>query len=110
MRPANEARGEVAVTVGGVDLILCATLGGLAGVSAATKSETFAQMFRKICGGEPNAIIAVVQSWTVEGDAVAALKAMKIPDMMKIASAAERCMDALMGDAAGNADAGAEKS
>lgn len=98
MRAPNEARGEVALTVGGQDLIICATIDGLARVSAAIRSDTLHELFTKVGGGEPNACLAVLGSWVVEGDAAAAIKGLKLPDFLKVGNAAKAAMAAHMSD------------
>lgn len=92
MRAPNTARGEVALTVGGEDLIICATIGGLAQVSAAVKAETLHELYTKIGGGEPNACLAVLGSWTVAGNTAAAVENLKLPDLLKIGQAATAAM------------------
>lgn len=107
----NSERGEVPLAVGGVDLVIAAEMQGIAAVSKALGSKSFAEMFVKLVSGEPNAMIAGVESLTVQGDAGKAIKAMTIKDIGPCMKAFEAALlhhsDRTEGGE-GNADAASE--
>ena len=76
----NGARGEVALTVGGVDLVIAATMSGLAAISTRLECKSLSDLFVRLSGVEAAATMAAVELLTVRGDKVAALAALKLRD------------------------------
>jgi hypothetical protein len=85
----NGERGEVPLTVGGVDLVIAAEMGRLAALSTRLHCSTFVEMYSKLAGAEVNAVMAGVELLTVRGNAAKALKDMQLSDLPK-------CVDAFM--------------
>ena len=105
----NSERGEVPLTVGGVELVVAATMGGLAQVSSRLGCQSFGELFRKLTEVEINAVMAGVELLAVRGDTGKALKAMSIADLPACRTA---FLAAMMHHAdrvpAGNVDAAGE--
>lgn len=83
----NGARGEVALKIGDVDLVIAAEMVGLANLSTHLKCESLSELFLKLSGVEPATTMAAIQFLTVRGDKAAALKAMKLSDFKACAEA-----------------------
>ncbi|MER9697664.1 hypothetical protein [Mesorhizobium sp. M0146] len=76
----NGARGEVALTVGGVDLVIAAEMAKLAAISTRLECKSLADLFVRLSGVEIAATMAAIELLTVRGDKLAALAALKIKD------------------------------
>jgi len=74
----NGARGEVPLQVGGVDLVIAATMKGLAATSTALGCQSLSELFLKIQGVEVATTIAAISHLTVRGDKEAALDALSL--------------------------------
>lgn len=85
--PVNGARGEVALRVGGVDLVIAAEMGRLAALSTAMGHPTLAEFQRRLVGLEVSTAILAVRHLTVMGDAEAAIKEMRMSDFDVCSSA-----------------------
>lgn len=83
----NGARGEVALTVGGVDLVIAATMAGLAAISTRLECKSLADLFVRLSGVEAAATMAAVELLTVRGDKMAAVAALKLKDFKACADA-----------------------
>ena len=81
MATYNSERGEVPLTVGGVDLVIAATMGGLATVSSRLKCQSFSELYSKMANVEINAVIVGVEALAVKGDVGAAMKALTLKDL-----------------------------
>lgn len=81
MATYNSERGEVPLTVGGVDLVIAATMGGLATVSSRLKCQSFSELYFKMKNVEINAVIVGVEALAVKGDIGAAMKALTLKDL-----------------------------
>jgi hypothetical protein len=79
--PANGARGEVALCVGSVDLVIAAEIGRLAAVSAALGCQSFGELYQRLLGVEIAALIAGVRHLAVRGDVEAAVQGLKLSDL-----------------------------
>lgn len=102
--PANEARGEVAVTVDGVDLVVAAEMEKLAHLSSALGCKTLPDLYQRLAGSELSAMFGVLDTCVVKGDAKAARKAMKLQGAMKLGAAiTEALAHHAEGDDSGNA-------
>ncbi len=104
MRDPNPEAGEVSVSVGGQDLILVASIGGLARVSAHCQCKTLFELYERLIGSEPNAALAFIRNCTVAGDAEKALAAVGMKDLIGIGKSAGEAMAAHMDDASGNGE------
>lgn len=83
----NGARGEVALKVGGVDLVIAATMNGLAAVSTRLECKSLADLFARLSGVEIAATRAAIDLLTVRGDKVAAVAKLKLRDFKACADA-----------------------
>lgn len=81
--PCNGERGEVPLTVGGVDLVIAAEMGRLAALSTRLGCNTFVEMYSKLAGAEVNAVMAGVELLAVRGNVAKALKEMQLSDLPK---------------------------
>jgi hypothetical protein len=79
--PYNAERGEVPLTVGGVDLVIAAEMGKLAAVSARLGCQTFMELYMKLAGVELQATLAGIELLAVSGDPTAALETISIADL-----------------------------
>ncbi len=85
--PVNGARGEVALRVADVDLVIAATMKGLAAVSTRLGSQSLSDLFVRLSGTEVAATMAAVSLLTVRGDAERAVEAMTLKDFPSCAEA-----------------------
>lgn len=85
--PVNGARGEVALRVGSVDLVIAAEIGRLAQVSTALDCKSFSDLYQRLLGVELAAACAAVRHLTVRGNVEAALAGMKLTDLSAIGAA-----------------------
>lgn len=85
--PVNGARGEVALRVGGVDLVIAATMQGLAAVSTRLGSQSLQDLFLRLSGTEIAATMAAISLLTVRGDAEKAVAALTLKDFPACADA-----------------------
>ncbi|MGX9390509.1 hypothetical protein ACWX0K_07150 [Nitrobacteraceae bacterium UC4446_H13] len=77
----NAERGEVPLTVGGVDLVIAAEMGRLATLSGRLNCQSFMDLYTKLAQVELQATMAAVEVLAVRGDPAAALKAMSLVDL-----------------------------
>jgi hypothetical protein len=78
--PVNGARGEVALRIGSVDLVIAAEMGRLAALSTAMGHPSLAEFQRRLIGLEVSTAVLAIRHLTVLGDAEAAIRAMRISD------------------------------
>lgn len=83
----NGARGEVALKVGGVDLVIAATMNGLAAVSTRLECKSLADLFLRLSGVEIAATKAAIELLAIRGDKVAASAKLKLKDFKACADA-----------------------
>lgn len=83
----NGARGEVALKVGDVDLVIAATMKGLAAVSTRLGCQSLSELFLRLSGTEVAATMAAISLLTVRGDAEKALDIIKLKDYPACADA-----------------------
>jgi hypothetical protein len=98
MLPANEARGEVPVTIGGVDIVVAAEFEGLAKISGLLDCHTLDELQRRVFMAEPRAMLAVLETCVVQGDAAAARQKLQVPDALKLARAMQKAVLHHLGD------------
>lgn len=98
----NGARGEVALKVGGVDLVIAATMKGLAAVSTRLGCNSLQELFLRLSGTEVAATLAAISLLTVKGDAERALEAIKLKDYPVIAEAFAKALSHHFEDDEGN--------
>jgi len=76
--PVNGARGEVALTIGDTELVIAATMEGLASVSSHLGCKSMAELLERLSNGEVAAAMAAIRFMTVQGKRDDALKALKL--------------------------------
>jgi hypothetical protein len=103
--PVNGARGEVALRVGSVDLVVAAEIGRLAAVSTALECKSFSDLYQRILGVELAATLAAIRHLTVRGNADAAIKQLTIRDLAACRNAFAASLNHFLGDEGGKADA-----
>lgn len=81
MATYNSERGEVPLNIGGVDLVIAATMQGLASVSSKLRCQSFSELYQRLIGLEINAVIAGVESLAVKGDVGKAMKELSLRDL-----------------------------
>lgn len=64
----NAGRGEVPVTIGGVELILAAELGRIASAASVTGASDWGSLVQKILLGEPHEVRAGIEAFAVRGN------------------------------------------
>lgn len=74
----NGARGEVALRIGTVNLVIAAEIERLAAVSTALNCKSFRDLYQRLLDVEVAATMAGIQHLTIRGDASAALVALKL--------------------------------
>ena len=77
----NAERGEVPLTVGGVELVIAAEMGKLATLSSRLGCQSFMELYMKLAGVELASTLAAVELLAIRGDSAAAVKAMTIADL-----------------------------
>lgn len=85
--PVNGARGEVALWVGDVPLVIAATMQGLSTVSTHLECKSLADLFLRLSGTEITATRAALPALTVQGEAAKALEILKLKHFKPIAEA-----------------------
>jgi hypothetical protein len=77
----NAERGEVPLTVGGVELVIAAEMGRLATLSGRLNCQSFMELYTKLAQVELQAVVTAVEVLAVKGDPTAAIKAMTVADL-----------------------------
>lgn len=101
----NGARGEVALRVAGVDLVIAAEMGKLAAVSTALECKSLADLFMRLSGVEAAATMAGIRFLTVRGDAEKAVAGLRLKDFTACAEAFAKALAHHFQDDVGNATA-----
>ncbi len=85
--PVNGERGEVALRIGTVDLVIAAEMGRLAALSTDLKCMSFEDLYVRLVNVEVAASLSAVSRLAVRGDHDRALKELTLEDFpaMKIA-------------------------
>ena len=101
--PVNGARGEVALTIGDTELVIAASMEGLAAVSSHLGCKSMAEMFARLSYVEVAAAMAAIRFLTVRGDSDAAMKALNLSHFDAIADAVTLALSHHFKDRPGNA-------
>lgn len=92
MRKPNKARGEVGVTVGGRDIILCAEMARLEQMEQATGGQSLTEVFSDVRLLKLSTLKACLSALAIDGDADAAWSGMigagEMPKLQKAILAA----------------------
>lgn len=103
--PYNAERGEVPLTVGGVDLTIAAEMKRLAALSTRLNCQSFMELYMKLASVELAATLAGIELLAVAGDPTAALKSITIADLPACKDAFAAALLHHAGKAEGNAEA-----
>jgi hypothetical protein len=76
----NGARGEVALRVGTVDLVIAAEIGRLASLSTALGCKSLSDLYTRLLNVEVAATLAGIQHLTVKGNAAQAVAELRLKD------------------------------
>ncbi|WP_246252043.1 hypothetical protein [Ancylobacter pratisalsi] len=104
----NSEKGEVPLEIGGVELVIAATMGGLAQVSSKLGCQSFGELYMKLANVEINALLAGVECLTVRGDVGKAMKALTLRDLPACKTAFLAAMMLHADTPEGNAEAAGE--
>lgn len=85
--PVNGARGEVGITIGDTEIVIAATMEGLANVSTELKCKSLLDLYERLGQVEVAATIAGIRHLTVRGNKEAALAKLKIRHFTSLAEA-----------------------
>lgn len=85
--PVNEARGEARLIIDGVELVLAATMGGLAAVSTRLQCKSLNDLFLRLSGVEAAATVAGIELLTIKGNAIEAITKLKLKHFPACAAA-----------------------
>ncbi|MGN6146877.1 MAG: hypothetical protein ACTHOP_25185 [Mesorhizobium sp.] len=85
--PVNGARGEVALRIGNVDLVIAAEMERLSALSTAMGFPALAEFQRRLVELEVSTAVLAVRHLTVLGDADAAIRSMRLSDFAACSSA-----------------------
>lgn len=103
--PVNGARGEVALWVADVPLVIAAEMEGLAALSTRLECKSIQDLFTRLTGTEVAATRAALLSLTVEGEAVKALEKLKLKHFPAVAEAFSKALSHHFEDDEGNGEA-----
>lgn len=98
----NGARGEVALKIDDIELVLAATMEGLAAVSTRLECKSLADLFLRLSGTEVAAATAAISLLTVKGDAAAAIGKLKLKHFAAVSTALTDALAHHFEDDAGN--------
>lgn len=83
----NGARGEVALWIGDVPLVIAATMGGLSAVSTRLECKSLNDLFQRLQGVEVAATTAAIELLTIKGDRMSAIEKLRIKHFSSCADA-----------------------
>ncbi|KAB2762764.1 hypothetical protein F9K98_13305 [Brucella anthropi] len=81
----NGARGEVLINVGGEEVVIAATIGGLSVLSTRLECKSLHDLYLRLSGAEIAATSLAVTALAVRGDAGKAVSKMKLKHLPAIA-------------------------
>jgi hypothetical protein len=101
----NAERGEVPLTVGGVELVIAAEMGRLAALSTRLACQGFMELYLKLAKAEINAVVAAVELLSIKGDVGKAIKEMTLADLPACTEAFMKTFTHHADKVSGNAEA-----
>lgn len=78
--PVNGERGEVALRIGTVDLVIAAEIGRLAALSTALQCRSLADLYERLFGVEVAAVVEGIRCLAIRGDSSAAIEMLTLAD------------------------------
>lgn len=106
----NGARGEVPLKIDDVELVIAATMEGLAALSTKLQCQSLADLWGRLSAMEVNAVLAGINTLTVKGDKSAALAVLKIKHFKACQNAFIMALNHQIDGEEGNEDAAEEKT
>lgn len=106
--PVNGARGEVALRIGGVPLVIAAEMERLAQLSTALGSPSLGEFQRRLSSLEIFAVLAAVRHLAIQGDVDEAVAALSLGDFPEIARAIAEALSHHFKDRSGKGQAATE--
>nr|WP_313023117.1 hypothetical protein [Brucella intermedia] len=100
--PVNEARGEVALWVGDVPLVIAAEMEGLSVLSSRLECKSLHDLFTRLSATEVSATRAALPALAVKGKAEDALNVLKLKHFKAIAEAFSKALSHHFDDDEGN--------
>ena len=76
--PVNGARGEVALKIDDVELVVAATMTGLSAMSSALGCKSLSDLWQRLAGVDVAATLAAIEFLTIKGDWAAAIKKIQL--------------------------------
>lgn len=104
----NGARGEVLLSIEGEEVVLAATMGGLAAVSTQLGCKSVHDLFTRLSGAEVAAATAAIPALTIKGDPEKVLAKLKLKHFPMIAEAFAKALAHHFEDDEGNDPAAKE--
>jgi hypothetical protein len=101
----NGARGEVGLTIGGTEIVIAATMAGLAAVSTRLECKSMGDLFQRLSGVEPAATMAAIELLAVKGDGEEAAGKLKLKHFKAAAEAINAALAHQLMDDEGNGEA-----
>lgn len=101
----NGARGEVALWVADVPLVIAASMSGLAAVSTRLECRSFQELFMRLSGVEAAATLAGIELLSVKGDRLEAIQALKLKHFPACAAAFSEALSHHFDGEEGNGEA-----
>jgi len=110
MLMANPERGEVLLKLGSKSVVLCFEFKRLATFSGMIKAKSISDVFGVLRGSEPNAMVAFIHAFTVDGDPEELVAEIKnIRDFATVSEAAIRVLNVFVGDDPKKDESGVEE-
>ncbi len=106
MTGINPQAGEAELNLGGEQLVLKLTLGGLAAWQAETGAAGFMDLFNKVTAADVPVLMAGVRHLTTDGDAAAALAAVEGQNAVEAVGAMVTTLVAVISGPADDGDGG----
>ncbi|MEN5297524.1 hypothetical protein ABE530_04110 [Brucella sp. TWI559] len=104
--PVNGARGEVGITIGGADIVIAASMGGLAAVSTELGCKSMHDLYERLTNGEIAAVVSGIRHLTIEGDASSVISALKLKHFSDVSRAFSAALSDHFDGEPGNGQAG----
>ncbi|MDW9467222.1 hypothetical protein GOA66_13960 [Sinorhizobium meliloti] len=101
----NGARGEASLKIDDVELVIAATMSGLAAVSTRLECRSFQELFMRLSGVEAAAVLAGIELLTIKGDRLAAIQKLKLRHFKDCAAAFNAALAHHFDGDEGNAEA-----
>ncbi|MGH0318274.1 hypothetical protein NKY46_18750 [Sinorhizobium meliloti] len=101
----NGARGEASLKIDDVELVVAATMSGLAKVSTRLECKSFQELFMRLSGVEAAAVLAGIELLTIKGDRLAAIQKLKLKHFKDCAEAFNTALAHHFDGDEGNAEA-----